>query len=278
MTSSLPIFYVNAFARGKNDGNPAAVCLLRQDLDAGSMQYLATAIHLSETAFVDLRRHPYGLRWFTPRCEVDLCGHATLAAAHVLLEENLAAKTEDLVFQTRSSPLKVRCQDDRLVMDFPADPVSVVPGLQAKMSRTFGVPVLFAGKGKFDYLFEIEDVDVLRGLKPDLDAVRKLPVRGVIVTCRAQADSAYDFFSRFFAPQSGIDEDPVTGSAHCSLACYWSGLLDKRELTAFQASDRGGELRACLNKDRVLLGGRAVAVKKETREYDSRNQAATKRK
>lgn len=254
----LRIVQVDAFTNRPFAGNPAAVCVLAKSPPDAWMQNVAREMNLSETAFLVPQDGGYNLRWFTPAVEVDLCGHATVASAHVLWEDGHLAGGTQARFLTRSGLLTADQRGEWIELDFPATvaapaepPPELLPALGAK-------PV-FVGKNKFDYLVEVASEDELRGLSPDHSAFRKLPVRGVIVTARS-ASAEFDFVSRFFAPGSGIDEDPVTGSAHCALGPYWSKKLGKTELTAYQASPRGGVVRVRLQGDRAILAGQAVTV------------------
>ena len=222
------------------------------------MLNVAREMNLAETAFLVKQRDGYDLRWFTPTVEVDLCGHATLASAHVLWEDGHLAPTAQARFHTKSGLLTADRRDGLIELDFPATPVSPAaapPGL----AEALGATPQFIGRSKFDYLVELQDEATIRKLDPDLGAVSHVQARGVVVTSRA-GKGKYDFVSRFFAPQSGVPEDPVTGSAHCALAPYWGAKLGKKELMAFQASARGGEIRLRLEGDRVRIGGQAVTV------------------
>jgi PhzF family phenazine biosynthesis protein len=254
------VVQVDAFTDRAFGGNPAAVCILAAPREAHWMQSVAMEMNLSETAFL-VRRDDgsYDLRWFTPAVEVDLCGHATLASAHVLWEEGRLGRDETARFHTRSGLLLAARRGERIELDFPAkleESIAPPEGLLAAL----GLAVArYVGKNKFDYLVEVESEAVVRGLKPDDRALAKLPVRGVIVTSRAAA-RPYDFVSRFFAPGSGIAEDPVTGSAHCCLAPYWQERLGKDEMVGYQASARGGVVHVRVAGDRVMLGGQAVTV------------------
>jgi PhzF family phenazine biosynthesis protein len=259
-----PIYQVDAFADRPFAGNPAAVCPLEKPRDAEWMQQVATEMNLAETAFI-VRRNDgsYDLRWFTPAVEVDLCGHATLATAHTLWETNRLKPDEPARFHTRSGLLTcVRGSDGWIQMDFPATPqqrADAPDGMFDAMSLSSS-DVLTIGKTKFDYLVQIRSETQLRTLSPDHSRLRKLPVRGIIVTAQPSGSSEFDFVSRFFAPGSGIDEDPVTGSAHCALGPYWALKLGKTELVGYQASQRGGVVRVTLQGDRVLLAGQAVTT------------------
>jgi PhzF family phenazine biosynthesis protein len=210
------------------------------------------------SAFLFPQDGGYNLRWFTPAVEVDLCGHATLASAHVLWEEGHLPAGAQARFHSRSGLLSADRRGDWIELDFPAT-ITTPAEPPPHLLDALGVTASYVGKNKFDYLVEIESEEALRAVAPDFTALRKLPVRGVIVTARS-ASADYDFISRFFAPASGVDEDPVTGSAHCALGPYWSKRLGKSEFTAFQASARGGVVRVRLQGDRAILGGQAVTV------------------
>lgn len=255
---AVPIFQVDAFADRPFSGNPAAVCLLTSPADAAWMQQVAAEMNLSETAFMWPEGDNYRLRWFTPAVEVDLCGHATLASAHVLWESGRLDRRETARFVTRSGLLTAELIDGWIELDFPATPPSEVEPPPALIEALGAIP-LYAGKSRFDYLVEVASADEVRSLAPDHAKLRTLDVRGVMVTSRGDGDG-FDFVSRFFAPGSGIDEDPVTGSAHCCLTPYWSAKLGKERFTAFQASARGGTVRVALDGDRVHLAGQAVTI------------------
>jgi PhzF family phenazine biosynthesis protein len=255
---SLAIVQVDAFTAKPFAGNPAAVCVLPSARDAVWMQNVAREMNLSETAFLVRDADAFQLRWFTPAVEVALCGHATLASAHALWEDGHLKLNQQARFQTRSGLLTADKRGDWIEMDFPVkaeEPADPPAGL----IEALGASSNYVGRNAFDYIVEVDSESVLRSLKPDYGLLGKIPVRGVIVTARSQRNG-YDFVSRFFAPAAGVNEDPVTGSAHCCLAPYWAKRLGKTNLTAYQASPRGGELRIQLNGDRVLLGGQAVTV------------------
>jgi PhzF family phenazine biosynthesis protein len=257
---SYTIYQVDAFSNQPFKGNPAAVCIIPPDTSENWMQKVAQEMNLSETAFLVRTQDGFNLRWFTPAAEVDLCGHATLASAHTLWEMGILEPDETAFFQTRSGLLTAQLQNNWIELDFPATPpqeTEIPNGLE----EAVGAHPVFVGKSRFDYLLELENEDVVRGLKPDFTAIGKLPVRGVIVTSRSTSNE-FDFVSRFFAPSVGINEDPVTGSAHCCLAPYWSKKLEKLELSAYQASSRGGVLQLRLDGTRVKLFGQAVTVMK----------------
>lgn len=263
MSFSPRILQIDAFTARAYAGNPAAVCLLPADFAAEDdwMQSLAREMNLSETAFVSPRGEAWGLRWFTPAVEVDLCGHATLASAHALWEEGLLAADRAALFDTRSGRLTCRRDGDgEIAMDFPAKPVSAAEP-PAELLTALGVEAArFVGRNAFDYFVELDADDAVRSLDPDHSRLRRLPVRGVIVTAPARQGADYDFVSRFFAPGAGVDEDPVTGSAHCALAPHWSARLGRASLVGFQASPRGGYVRTRIEADRVRLCGEAVTV------------------
>ncbi len=254
------LLHVDAFTSHPFRGNPAAVCLLASERDETWMQSVAAEMNLPDTAFLLPRDDGFLLRWFTPSTEVALCGHATLASAHLLWEEQLWPPDDPIPFQTKSGVLTATLDRDVIELDFPATPETQTnppPGLLAALGIKDPV---YAGRNKFDYLIEVESEDVVRGIEPDHAQLRKIDMRGVIVTSRAASTTAADFASRFFAPGAGIDEDPVTGSAHCCLAPYWSAKLGKQEMTGFQASRRGGYVRVRHEGERVKLGGKAVTI------------------
>jgi PhzF family phenazine biosynthesis protein len=254
----LTITQVDAFTGRPFAGNPAAVCILDGEPLERWMRDVAREMNLSETAFLVPRDGGYNLRWFTPAVEVDLCGHATLAAAHVLWEEGRLAAGDQARFFTRSGILLAKRDGKWIEMDFPAKPEQAAEP-PAELAGALGVTPAYVGRNQFDYLVEVHEAATLRGIQPDHTHLRKLPVRGIIVTARSDTPE-FDFISRFFAPGSGVDEDPVTGSAHCCLGPYWSPRLGKTEMLACQASLRGGVVRVRCAGDRVHLGGQAVTV------------------
>ena len=256
---ALRITQVDAFTDRPFAGNPAAVCILPAAADPAWMQDVAREMNLAETAFLVRQRDGYDLRWFTPAVEVDLCGHATLASAHVLWENSDLAPGAQARFQTKSGVLTADRRGAWIELDFPATPAAPAPTPNG-LIEALGAQPRFVGRSRFDYLVEVESEATVRGLAPDLGALGRVQARGVIVTSRTDGKSTYDFVSRFFAPQSGVPEDPVTGSAHCALAPYWSAKLGKPELVGYQASARGGVVRVRVQGDRVLLGGQAVTV------------------
>jgi PhzF family phenazine biosynthesis protein len=256
---TISLFHVDAFADRPFAGNPAAVCLLPSWKEDAWLQSVALEMNLSETAFLVKQPDHFDLRWFTPKVEVDLCGHATLASAHILWQQGKATGDE-ICFSTKSGILKANRREDEIELDFPLkpeEPAQAPPGLL----EALGVSANYVGKNRFDYLVEVESESTLRGITPDFARLAKVPVRGILVTTKS-ADPRFDFVSRFFAPTAGVDEDPVTGSAHCCLGDFWRKRLGKTEFVAFQASARGGVVKVRVSKDRALLGGNAVTVAK----------------
>jgi PhzF family phenazine biosynthesis protein len=255
---TLQIVVVDAFTSRPFAGNPAAVCVLPEEADAAWMQQVARELNLSETAFLRPRANGFDLRWFTPGVEVDLCGHATLASAHVLWETGLLSPAEPARFHTRSGLLTAVRQGDWIQLDFPATPdeaAEAPPGL----AQALGAAALYVGRSRFDYLVELNDEKTIRNLRPDFGLLAAVKARGVIVTSRS-SDPDFDFVSRFFAPAAGINEDPVTGSSHCCLTPFWSRRLGKESFLARQVSARGGVLKVRMMGDRVRLSGQAVTV------------------
>ena len=253
------VHQVDAFREPPYLGNPAGVCILPEPENEPWMQEIATKMGLSETAFVTPRRGgDFDLRWFTPTSEVALCGHATLASAHVLWEQGILLPSNDVRFHTRSGLLVARKDGQEVLMDFPSKAaISAEP--PAGLIEALDVNALFIGRSQYDYLVEVATADEVRGAVPDFAALRALPVRGIILTSRSD-EARFDFVSRFFAPAVGVDEDPVTGSAHCTLAPFWAQKLGKRKFTACQLSERGGVLKLLVNDDRVQLGGKALTT------------------
>jgi len=254
----LAITQVDAFTEQPFKGNPAAVCLLTEPRDDLWMQLVAREMNLSETAFLLRRNDGFGLRWFTPTVEVDLCGHATLASAQVLWEDGRIPSGQTARFHTRSGVLTAEKKGTWIEMDFPATPAQPSVPFDA-LESALGVTSRYTGRSRFDYLVEVESEEAVRAMKPDFASLRQLKVRGVMVTSRASS-AGYDFISRFFVPGSGIDEDPVTGSAHCCLGPFWKERLGRDDLVGYQASERGGIVRTRCIDDRVLISGQAVVV------------------
>ena len=252
------ITQVDAFTDRPFAGNPAAVCILPQPRDEVWMQNVASEMNLAETAFLLKQEDGYSLRWFTPETEVALCGHATLASSHVLWEDKHLQPTETARFHTKSGLLLAKRIGDWIELDFPAVPEKPV-NAPPELLQGLNVTPTYVGKNKFDYLIEVGSEKVVRGLDPNYFLLRSINVRGVMVTS-VSSSKQFDFVSRFFAPGSGVDEDPVTGSAHCCLGPYWRKRLGKNEFLAYQASPRGGIVKVRCGDDRVYLGGKAVTV------------------
>ena len=256
----LPMIQVDAFAERAFTGNPAAVCLLPSPLPDATLLAIAGEMNLSETAF--LRARPdgsYDLRWFTPAVEVDLCGHATLASAHVLWQDGHLAPNANARFHTRSGELGAHQADRRIVLDFPTQPAHAAPA-PAGLLEALGISApRFVGRNATDWMLEVEGEAAVRTMAPDFGRLKTVEARGVMVTAPGD-DDGVDFVSRYFAPASGIDEDPVTGSAHCCMAPFWAERLGRNALTARQLSARGGTVHADVAGPRVRLGGGAVTV------------------
>ena len=250
MAHPIPVYQVDAFASHAFAGNPAAVCLLEQPRDAAWMQLVAREMNLSETAFLVPSGDVWSLRWFTPTVEVELCGHATLASAHVLWESGRLPSPDTARFDTASGRLQAARSSDWIALDFPATPDRPVAP-PAGLAEALGAAPRYVGTSSFDLLVELDDEATAR--------LRLLEARGVMVTSAADTPG-YDFVSRFFGPAVGVDEDPVTGSAHCCLGPYWSRRLGRSRLVAWQASARGGHVEVELRGDRVVLYGKAVTV------------------
>ncbi|HEX4495966.1 MAG TPA: PhzF family phenazine biosynthesis protein [Thermoanaerobaculia bacterium] len=253
------LYHVDAFTDRAFAGNPAAVCLLLEPRDAAWMQDVAREMNLSATAFLDPAAEGFNLRWFTPAMEIDLCGHGTLAAAHVLAETGRLASGDMARFHTKSGLLTAVSQGGWIELDFPARPVVAAAPL-AGLAEAFGAAAtLFTGTSGETHLLELPSEAAVRAATPDFPRLTQLKVRRVILTARAEA-GPFDIVSRYFAPGMGLHEDPVTGSAHCVLGPYWTAKLGKPELLAYQASARGGSLKVRVEGDRVKLGGQAVTV------------------
>jgi PhzF family phenazine biosynthesis protein len=256
--STIPFWQIDAFSDRPFGGNPAAVCWLEQPADELWMQQVAAEMNLAETAFVRRLSEGFELRWFTPTIEVDLCGHATLASAHALWTSGLVPAGKPIPFHTRSGVLTCTQTDNWIELDFPATPAKSIH-LPMGLAEALGAAPREVLQSKFDFVAVFDAPSVLRRLRPDFRALATFAVRGVIATTHSD-DGRFDFLARFFGPASGIDEDPATGSAYCSLAPYWSPLLAKQQLTAYQASARGGIIRCRVNEDRVILAGNATTV------------------
>jgi PhzF family phenazine biosynthesis protein len=256
--AELPIFIVDAFADGPFKGNPAAVCLLPAERDNTWLQGVGGEMNLSETAFLVEREDGYGLRWFTPVLEVDLCGHATLASAHVLWQTGRLDPKEPARFHTRSGPLSASRIGDWIALNFPREAAEPAPAPDA-LKSAIGIDPVWVGRNRMDYLVQLSSEAELRELTPNLEAVKHLGTRGLLVTARPDGGE-YDYVSRYFAPQYGVDEDPVTGSTHCALAPFWTERLGRPSLVGYQASKRGGIVRTTVMDDRVVLCGRATTI------------------
>ncbi len=256
---NLNIFTVDAFTDKPFAGNPAGVCVLDSPIDEDLMKKIAFEMNLSETAFLQKKDDgSYSLRWFTPSVEVDLCGHATLASSHILWETGKEDKSSQLRFQTRSGLLKANFKNGEIELDFPlieSKPVDI----PEKLVKVLGVKPVNLVKTEWNYLAELDSEETVRNLDPDFGLMKSLEAWGTIVTAKASM-SGFDFVSRFFAPDKGINEDPVTGSAHCALAPYWMGKTGKTSFKAYQASERGGILGVRIEGNRVSLTGKAVTV------------------
>lgn len=248
----------DAFTAKAFSGNPAAVVVLDGARDASWMQDVAREMNLSETAFVAPGDDVFGLRWFTPAVEVDLCGHATLASAHVLWEQGLANPEQAIAFQTRSGRLSCRRRTDRIELDFPQRPVTETKA-PPDLAEAVGARPRSVWRSEAGYLLELDSEEQVRGLRPDFPRLAAVPDGWTCVTAPAST-GGFDFVSRFFAPQAGIDEDPVTGAAHCMLADFWSRRTGRMEFRAYQCSARGGVVTVRLQDGRVHLGGQAVTV------------------
>jgi len=257
---AIPIFQVDAFTEEPFKGNPAGVCLLREANEAGWMQDVAAEMNLAETAFPLPEGDGFRLRWFTPKVEVRLCGHATLATAHILWELGILARSREARFETLSGLLTARRDGEWIELNFPSRPIQPgVPDWADSLIGAFGVKPIYIGMSSDDILIEVANEGTLRSLEPDFAVLRSLPARGVIVTSRS-GDPRFDFVSRFFAPAVGVDEDPVTGSSHCVLTPFWAQRLGRESMTSYQASSRGGVLKVRLDGDRVRIAGRAITV------------------
>lgn len=258
MSMTADLHLVDSFCEQPFRGNPAAVCILDRGASTTWMKAIAGETGASETAFLLPHSRGWNLRWFTPAVEVDLCGHGTLAAAFTLWCTGREQPGSEIVFHTRSGLLTARQQDDWILLDFPAEPAVPFPGPEG-LAEALGTKPSFVGKNRFDFLVEVPSAAIVEQMEPDMATLAKIPARGIIVTARSDQPD-YDFVSRFFAPSIGVPEDPVTGSAHCCLGPYWGERLGKTVMTGYQSSPRGGIVRVTLAEDRVILGGKAVAV------------------
>ena len=258
----LKIYTVDAFADKPFTGNPAAVCITEKPLEEELMKNISFEMNLSETAFlVKSGINEFKLRWFTPTAEVDLCGHATLASSHILFTNGYCDANSPVNFHTKSGVLTVNsCGNDTYEMDFPSITIEKDETENLKqLEDALGVKSVYVGMTKWNYLAELENEEAVRSVQPDFDMLEKLPGWGTIITAKADM-KGYDFVSRFFAPEKGVKEDPVTGSAHCALGPYWQKKLSKNEFNAYQASQRGGTVGVKVEGERVFLSGKAIMI------------------
>jgi PhzF family phenazine biosynthesis protein len=260
---AVTLVQVDAFSERPFAGNPAAVCVLPAERDAVWMQALACELNLSETAFLVPQGNSFDLRWFTPAAEVDLCGHATLASAHVLWEDGHLKPSATARFTTLSGELTARRDGAWIVLDFPAE-VAREDTPPPELIEALGVTPVWCGQNRLDWLVQVADEQAVLEAAPDFGALARVETRGVMVTALAGHETAADFVSRYFAPAFGIDEDPVTGSAHCALAPFWAERLGRSNLIGRQVSARGGVVRVEHQGRRVQLGGQAVTVLRST--------------
>ena len=261
--TSIPFWQVDAFTDQPFTGNPAAVCLLASEQSDTWMQKVAAEMNLSETAFVvpGNTASEFRLRWFTPNVEVDLCGHATLAAAHTLFEQSRVDSSVPIRFHTNSGVLTCSQEGDLITLDFPSTPPveSIDDQIVIQAQAAIGMQAVHFAGTRFDMFLVASDPQTVRDLQPNFDRLAQIDVRGFIVTAQSH-EKGIDFISRFFAPRCGINEDPVTGSAHCALAPYWAAELHRETLIGYQASRRGGTVRSQVIGDRVKLSGQAITI------------------
>ncbi len=258
MAKSFPIYTVDSFTQKRFHGNPASVCILDGPKAAEWKQSVAAEMNLSETAFLVADQGRWDLTWFTPKIEVDLCGHATLASAHILWETGRLQMDKPAFFSTRSGILTCQRRESLIEMDFPAEPPRQTE-LPEILLEGLGTRPLYVGKNRFDYIVQLGSEEEVRKLAPDIALLGQLAVRGVIVTAQS-SHAGYDFVSRFFAPNCGVPEDPVCGSAHCCMGPFWHGRLGKTQMIAHQVSPRGGVIHVGYAGERIILGGHAVTV------------------
>lgn len=253
----MKIWTVDAFASQAYSGNPAAVTIVEEFFSDEECQKIAAEMNLSETAFIKpLGEDHFHIRWFTPTTEVKLCGHATLASAHILFQENMI-KGNKISLDSLSGPLNVYKDEGGITLDFPLQKVNKELDI-SPLKDIFKINIIAAVKALDDVIIELENAKAVRTFKADPARINQVDCRGVIVT--AKGDKQYDFISRFFCPRVGVNEDPVTGSAHCKLADYWQKKLNKQEFLAYQASQRGGELLLNVKGDRVNITGNAITI------------------
>jgi PhzF family phenazine biosynthesis protein len=256
---SLSLFHIDAFTDTPFAGNSAAVFILDEPREDAWLQRVAREMNLAATTFLYPQDDGYHLRWFSAKVELELCGHGTLASAHALWEQGYLAREDEARFYTRGGFLTAKRAGEWIELNFPAKPEVAADALPA-LKESLGVTPLYVGKSQLDYLVEVASEEVVRNIQPDFGRLATLPARGVIITAAANAASEYDFVSRFFCPSVGINEDPVTGSAHCVLSPFWSKRLGREQLTGYQASERGGTVRVRHDGERVHLGGQAITV------------------
>lgn len=249
---------INTFTDQAFKGNPAAVCMLSEEKESNWMQQVTKEINLPTTAFINLINGEYFLRWFTPSTEISICGHGTLASSFYLWGKGYIEKDKPIIFQTKSGLLKARNIDGWVQLEFPSI-VEEETNPPELLLTALGVTPIYVGKNGLDYLVEVESEDTVKNLKPNIDLISQLRARGVIVTSQSNSNE-YDFVSRFFSPSQGIIEDYVNGSSHCCLGPYWESKLQKKEFTAYQASERGGILKVKVLDDKVLISGKAVII------------------
>ncbi len=254
----MEIYQVDAFTNKMFSGNPAGVCILKSPKDEEWMQNVAREMNLSETAFLQEDKDSFTLRWFTPNREVDLCGHATLASAHILWETGRLSENKEARFLTKSGLLTAKKIGDWIELDFPKEEDEEADAPQ-ELLRGLGVTPNYVGRNRMDYILEVDSEEIVKELNPDFELLKKVKTRGIIVTSVSNSQE-YDFVSRFFAPALAVNEDPVTGSAHCCLGPFWKMKLNKDVFTAYQASERGGVVKVRVGDDRVYLGGKAITV------------------
>jgi PhzF family phenazine biosynthesis protein len=256
----MKIFTVNAFTSSPFSGNPAAVCLPGKELSIGRMQSIASEVNLPITSFVFESGNGFKMKWYSPKTEVELCGHGTIAASHILYEQGIISRDRAITFHTLKNVLTAKSSGSKIEMSFPALPGKACSPSE-ELIKILGVVPVNCAETEHHYIAELKDADEVRSLNPDFDKILTLPVFGVIVTAGSDKPG-YDFISRYFAPRSGAGEDPVTGSAHCALAVYWQKLLNKNNFSAYQASKRGGSMELVLEGDRVSILGSAVTISK----------------
>jgi PhzF family phenazine biosynthesis protein len=257
----MKLFQVDAFTNEIFKGNPAGVCIIPDNVSVNDvlLQNIALEMNVSETAFLKKFDGAYDLRWFTPETEVDFCGHATLSSAHILWEAGIEKNEDEIIFNTKSGKLFANRRDNKIELNFPSIEVTEIPE-KKEINVAFGIKPLFIGSDNKRYLLEIDNYKELKEIKPDYNQLNEMGRTAFMITCKSD-NNKYDFYSRFFAPSVGINEDPVTGSAHSYLTPYWAKKLNKNILNAYQASRRGGEIECELtNNKKVLLRGNAKTV------------------